>query len=148
VAAKIKEASIYEKIRSLQRNIMSQDLITQEEIDHIKANAITIDPISVINGGKSFPLIIKPYYIKSGYGISYSIDILPDFPPINHLSVGHMNGNPDPADAEQIAKRILGSAYIVLGTLYNQDTQHFYSCTEIEKLKTILDRVRSKTKKR
>jgi hypothetical protein len=98
------------------RNIMNQDLITQEEIDHIKSNAVTID-------------------------------ILPDFPPINHLSVGHKNGNPDPADAEYIAKRILGSDYIVFGTLYNQETQHFYSCTEIEKLKTILDRIRSKTNK-
>lgn len=47
------------------------------------------------------------------------------------------------ADSEQIAKRILGSAYIVIGTLYNQ---HFYSCTEIEKLKTILDRVILKKK--
>ena len=129
------------------RNIMSQDLITQEEIDHVKANAVTIDQIAFLNGGKPFPPIIKPYYIKSGYGISYSVDILPDFPPINHLSVGHNNGNPDPADAEQIAKRILGSTYIVFGTLYNQGNQHFYFCTEMEKLKTMLDRVRSKTNK-
>jgi hypothetical protein len=66
---------------------------------------------------------------------------------ITHLSVRHKNGNPDPADDEQIAKRILGSAYIVFGTLYNQDNLHFYFCTELENLKTMLDGVRSKTKK-
>jgi hypothetical protein len=59
-------------------------LITQEEIDHVKVNAVTIDQIAFSNGGKPFP-------------------------PINHLSIGHRNGNPDPTDAEQIAKRILGS---------------------------------------
>src|SRR5659263_43277 len=113
-------------------------LITPEEVAHIKARAITIDPIKLMREKKPFPPPIKPYHLKSRYSVSYSIDLMPDFPPVHHVSVGHEQGKTDPADAEQIAKTILGSEYFVMGAMSIRYTLHFYSCSDMKLLTEFL----------
>lgn len=76
---------------------MSADLITLDEIEYVKAHAITIDHMKIMQEGKQFP-IMKPYFLKSGYSVSYFLDIMPDFPEVHHISIMHENHKTDPAE--------------------------------------------------
>jgi hypothetical protein len=111
-------------------------LITKKEIDEIKSKAMTIDVLKMVNEKRI--IIVKPHWLENGYGISFTIDIMPGLPPINHISVGHRNGTPDPADAEHIAREMLGD-YVVLGTMYLKDNIHFESCADMQKLKILIE---------
>jgi len=121
---------------------MSADLITSAEIEYVKAHAVTIDPIKIMQEGKQFPPILEPYYLKSGYSISYSLDIAPNFPVVHHISIRHENHKTDPADAEHIARTILGAKYIVFGAMNVKWVLHFYSCSDLERLDNFLRRLK------
>lgn len=51
--------------------------------------------------------------------------LLPPHPPMEHLSVNNPNGVTDPAEAEHIAKEILGEGYFALGSMNLKNVLHF-----------------------
>lgn len=111
-------------------------LITQKEIDEIKSKAMTIDVLQQVKEKRV--VVVRPHWLGNGYGISFTIDIMPGLPPVNHLSVGHKNGNPDPADAECIAKEMLGD-YVVLGMVHHNGNIHFESCADMQRLRVMIE---------
>lgn len=111
------------------------DLITQKEIEEIKAKAITMDILELMKTRKT--VITNPTWLSNGYGVSYSIDTMPGIPPVHHVSIGHRNRNPDPAEAECIAKEMLGE-YVVLGDVHHIGVIHFNSCSDMPKLRDMI----------
>lgn len=111
-------------------------LITQKEIDEIKSKAMTIEVLQQVKEKRI--VVVKPHWLGNGYGISFTIDIMPGLPPVSHLSVGHKNGSPDPADAECIAKEMLGD-YVVLGMVHHNGNIHFESCADMQKLRVMIE---------
>ncbi len=100
-------------------------LITGEEIKALRARAkkiTTKDALRASLEGR-FVLVI-PMDLKSGYCVSYTIIENPPSSQLEVFSVG-ANGKPvDPADAELLAKAVLGE-YHVLGNLLSKGMTHF-----------------------
>jgi len=70
--------------------------------------------------------IIIPTKLKSGYGVSYSLIESPEGrAPVELLSVGSQNGEPDPADSESIALAVLGEGYTPADFLFLGNMVHF-----------------------
>ncbi len=123
---------------------MSSDLITPEEIAFVRSKVVTIDMVKILNQieegrvADTKPVIVKPHELASGYTVSFSIDIMPMYPEsIEHLGVGHINLEPDPADVELIAKAFLGT-YIAFG-MFNPDIRvhHFMKCKHPDCMKRL-----------
>lgn len=104
---------------------MSGDnLITPEEIKTLRAGAITITPEMVMEyvvERKAIP--VTPIILKSGYYISMTIDMLKGRA-VEHISISKMGEIADPADAEIIAKAIIGDCTIK-GSMFNKNVIHF-----------------------
>lgn len=100
------------------------DLITPEEIVHIRRNATLMDIPKHMREGTMSP-ISPSRPLRSGYSVIMSIDIYPGTSEIEHVSVVGKKDT-DPAEAEIIAKAILGDDYIVMGIMNNESTNtHF-----------------------
>ncbi len=83
-------------------------MLTEDEIKKIKGNAVTIIMNDVLKDkAKSVPYTT----ISNGYMVSMSIDVLRTYLEIHHVSVMNPKGATDPAEAEHIAKDILGEGY-------------------------------------
>ena len=107
-------------------------LITPEEIAFVRSKAVTIDMMKILEQNDK-PVIVKPHELASGYAVSFSIDIMPMYPEsIEHIGVGHINLEPDPADVEHIAKAFLGT-YVAFG-MFNPAIRvhHFMNCKQPE----------------
>lgn len=91
-------------------------MLTEDEIKKIKGNAVTIILKDVLKG-KAKPVPFTT--ISNGYMVGRSIDVLRTYLEIHHVSVMNPNGVTDPAEAEHIAKDILGEGYefIMVGEL-------------------------------
>ena len=83
-------------------------MLTEDEIKKIKGNAVTVTVKDVFKG-KAKPVL--PVTISNGYKVSMSIDVLREYLEIHHVSVMNPKGVTDPAEAEHIAKDILGEGY-------------------------------------
>ena len=83
-------------------------MLTEDEIKTIKGNAVTIIVTEVLEGK------VKPVprtTISNGYTVGMSITLLRESLEIRHISVLNPEGVTDPAEAEHIAKDILGEGY-------------------------------------
>jgi len=83
-------------------------MLTEDEIKSIKGNAVTIIVTEVLKGK------VKPVphtTISNGYRVSMSVTALREYLEIHHVSVMNPKGATDPAEAEHIAKDILGEGY-------------------------------------
>lgn len=115
-------------------------LITEEEIRKIRADGQTIDPLEVME--KRIMPIARPTMLASGYKVAMSFDLLhPNMPPFEHISISNSKGTPDPADAEHIAKAILGNGYIRLGPAYSPKVTHFVKAENKEQ-KAVLNHIK------
>ncbi len=64
--------------------------------------------------------------LKSGYSVVMTIEIFPGTSEIEHVSViGEKDI--DPAEAETIAKEILGDDYTVIGIMSHGSTNHHFA---------------------
>lgn len=103
----------------------ANDLITAEEIVELSARTKRItmkEALRQTMEGGAVP--VKPLELKSGYLASYTIiDNLPNSQ-LEVFSVGARGKQVDPADAERLAKAILGE-YQLLGNLMSKSMTHF-----------------------
>ncbi len=102
----------------------SDNLITPEEIKALRAGAITITPEMVMEyvvERKVIPVI--PRILKSGYCVSMTIDLLKGRA-VEHICISKMGKIADPADAEIIAKAVIGECTIK-GSMFNKNVIHF-----------------------
>lgn len=110
---------------------MSNDnLITPEEIKTLRAGAKTITPEMVMEAvaeGKIIPIV--PIKLNIGYLASMTIDKL-DGRTAEHLSISRQEGRTDPADAEIIAKSVIGEGWIMKGSALNRNVIHFIKIVE------------------
>lgn len=83
-------------------------MLTEDEIKKIKEKAITIT-LNDVFARKVKP--VNPTTVSNGYKVSMSIDVLRDYLDVHHVSVMNPKGVTDPAEAEHIAKEILGEEY-------------------------------------
>jgi len=103
--------------------LKGNDLISGEEIKALKANACTV---SLQDAMEMKMKIIVPMTLKSGYGVSYSlVESSGGKAPIEVLSVGSRNGEPDPADSERIALAVIGEGYTSTDSLFTGNMVHF-----------------------
>lgn len=101
-----------------------ENLITEDEIKRLRAGARTI---TVENGFQQKIHVVIPMDLQSGYGVSLSIAHESSLNcRMEILSVGSRQGPPDPADAERIAKAVLGDGYTFVGSLLSRRMAHFY----------------------
>ena len=108
---------------------MYDNLITLEEIKMLRAGAKTITPEMVMEAlaeGKVVPVV--PLHLKSGYMVSMTFDKL-DSRTAEHVSVSG-GGRTDPADAEIIARAVIGDMYIMMGSAFNRNVIHFIKIVE------------------
>ncbi len=108
---------------------MLSDLITPEEIKMLRAGAKTITPemmMEAVLNRKLIPVI--PIKLHSGYLISMTIDksISKIF---EQVSVSRSGGYTDPADAEIIAKAVIGECEM-MGSVLNKNVIHFIKIVE------------------
>lgn len=122
---------------------MGNELITADEINFLKTSPrqISWKDVSPKTGTIQPPIV--PALLKSGYTVSYTIDSI--FNNINikleHVMVGAVGFEPDPADVDEIAHIIIGNCarapdgwnpqgeythYIKIIGLSNKDTKQFY----------------------
>ncbi len=101
------------------------DLITPEEIVHIRRNATRMDIPKHMREG-TMPPIPPSRPLKSGYSVIMTIDIFPGTSEIEHVSVVGKKDT-DPAEAEIIAKAILGDDYIVMGIMHSGNTNNHFA---------------------
>ena len=109
---------------------MYDNLITLEEIKMLRAGAKTITPEMVMEAlaeGKVVPVV--PLHLKSGYMVSMTFDKL-DSRTAEHISVNNPDGSIDHADAEIIAKAVIGDMYIMMGSAFNRNVIHFIKIVE------------------
>lgn len=85
------------------------NLITEDEVKHLKTNPRHLSWKDAVLGVGIFPPIV-PVKLKSGYLVSYTIDsiFLNSNIKIEHVMVGADGFEPDPADMDEIAHTILG----------------------------------------
>ena len=112
-------------------------LICKEELEQIKLNVKTVDYVQILRGKKGV-LIVHPFYLISGYGVTYTIDIMPEMSPVHHVSIGHIKRKLDPADANIIARAILGIPYLDYGSHDNPGVMHFYNSENMSELEGLL----------
>ncbi|MFH0904495.1 MAG: hypothetical protein V1854_04825 [Methanobacteriota archaeon] len=109
---------------------MSDNLITPEEIKTLRAGAkpITLERMmGAMAEGKIIPVI--PITLNSGYMISMTIDKL-DGRTAEHISISKQEGRTDPADAEVIARAVIGEGWIMKGSAFNRNVIHFIKIME------------------
>jgi hypothetical protein len=102
----------------------SDNLITSEEIKTLRAGATIITPEMVMDyvvERKVIPII--PIILKSGYCVSMTIDMLKGRA-VEHISISRVGEITDPADAEIIAKAVIGEC-AVKGSMFNKNVIHF-----------------------
>ena len=96
----------------------SDNLITPEEIKTLRAGAKTITPEMVMEYMAERKVIpVNPIILKSGYYISMTIDMLKGRA-VEHISISKISETTDPADAEIIAKAVIGECTIK-GSMFN-----------------------------
>lgn len=83
-------------------------MLTEPELKKIKENTVIITLKDALNL-KIKP--INPTTVSNGYKVSMSIEALRDYLEVHHVSVMNPKGVTDPAEAEHIAKEILGEGY-------------------------------------
>lgn len=102
----------------------NNELITPEEIKTLRDGAKTITYQTLIDAlakGKVVPVV--PLKLKSGYQISMTLDKIPPFT-AEHISVYNPDGRTDPADAEIIARAVIGECTAREGMI-NINNIHF-----------------------
>lgn len=92
--------------------ISTDPLITEAEIKTVRANAKTVTFEDAIKGTR---IEVKPLILASGYKVSMTLNDAGTGRVIEHVSVYNPSGRTDPADAEIIAKAVLGEGYTVWG---------------------------------
>lgn len=101
-------------------------MLSEDEIKKVKDGIVilTIEEIlQTLATGKI--KIINPTMLNNGYVVGYSIEhIRPDLI-IHHISVSNTKGLADPADAEHIARDILGKEYKSIGPMNLKNVLHF-----------------------
>lgn len=106
---------------------MTGDLITADEVEALRARAKTItmkEGLHLTMQDGFVPVI--PMNLKSGYCVSLTmIDPSTGRDPIEVFSVGACKSQPDPADAEHLAKAVLGEGCVFLGSLLSKSMVHF-----------------------
>ncbi len=91
------------------------DLITEDEIENLKKDPVTVTIADLLNEQIRS---ILPLKLRSGYQVIYSVqDVRPDGRRFELLSVYRKAPVPDPADSEHIAKAVLGPGYKQLGLI-------------------------------
>jgi len=83
-------------------------MLTEAELKKIKENTVIITLKDALEM-KIKP--INPTTVSNGYRVSMSIEVLRDYLEVHHVSVMNPKGVTDPAEAEHIAKEILGEGY-------------------------------------
>lgn len=91
---------------------MTDTLITDAEIKTLRTNAKTITLEGALSGQT---IKVKPLILASGYKVSMTMNDGGTGRVIEHVSVYDQAGRTDPADAEIIAKAVLGERYMVWG---------------------------------
>ena len=107
-------------------NTKIKKMLTEEEIKKIKDGVVIItvdDAIKIMTTGKI--KVIKPALLNNGYMVGYSIEKLRSSLHIHHISVSNSKGKTDPADAEYIARDILGKEYQSMGPMNLKNVFHF-----------------------
>ncbi len=103
----------------------ANDLITLDEIVKLRGSARRVTMKEALRQTMEGEIVkVTPTELKSGYFASYTIiDNLPH-PQIEVFSVGARGKAVDPADAERLAKAVLGE-YQPLGNLMSKSMTHF-----------------------
>ncbi len=101
----------------------TDDLITEAEIKTLRANAKTV------RGGDI--VYVKPLELASGYRVSMTNDDAGTGRTFEHVSVYNPSGRTDPADAERIARAVLGEGYSLFGGgVILTENKHFIKIKE------------------
>ena len=87
-------------------------VLTEDEIKKIKDRKIIITLKDALRM-KVKPT--KPTVVSNGYKVSMSIDVMSDDLEVHHVSIYNPKGRTDPAEAEHIARDILGEGYRYIG---------------------------------
>lgn len=107
-------------------------MLTEDEIKKIKDCATILTPediIQTIAAGKI--KVIEPTRLDNGYTVGYSITYMRTNLDIHHISVSNSKGTTDPAEAEHIARDILGKGYKSIGPMNLKNVLHFRKLVEI-----------------
>ena len=83
-------------------------MLTEPELKKITENTVIITLKDALEM-KIKP--VKPTTVSNGYRVSMSIEKLRDYLDVHHVSVMNSKGVTDPAEAEHIAREILGEGY-------------------------------------
>lgn len=103
--------------------ISTDTLITEAEIKTLRENAKTITLEDALRGPR---VKVTPQILASGYKVSLTMNDPGTGRIIEHVSIYDPAGRTDPADAERIAKAVLGEGYILFwdGELLKEN-KHF-----------------------
>lgn len=102
------------------------DLITLEEVRTLRAGAKTITPEMVM---EAVITGVAGINLSSGYRVSMTIDLLAGRTTAEHIAVSKIGGITDPADAEIIAKAVIGEC-TMKGNMFNKNVIHFLKIVE------------------
>lgn len=80
-------------------------MLTENEIKVIKENALVLTVKDTLEM-KVKP--VKPTVVSNGYVVSMSVEVLRPYLQVHHVSVMNPKGRTDPAEAEHIARDVLG----------------------------------------
>lgn len=106
-------------------------MLIEAEIKKIKEGAVIItleDALRLIATGQI--KVIPPTSLNNGCRVGYSITFLRPDLDVHHISVSNSKGVTDPAEAECIARDILGEGYKALGPMNLKNVLHFMKFVE------------------
>lgn len=104
--------------------LKAEGLITSKEIEQLRARAKRITMQDALRETMEGNAFVKPINLSSGYYVSYTIIDNSPQPQIEVFSVGARGKTVDPADAERLARAVLGE-HQPLGNLRSKDMTHF-----------------------
>lgn len=91
-------------------------VLREDEVRKIKESAVIITPEKALQAIVRGQIIaVDPIDVSNGYRVCMTIEVLRDYLEVHHISVMNPKGRTDPAEAEHIAKEILGEGYKVMG---------------------------------
>lgn len=97
---------------------MDEELITEDEIQKIKATPINIS--------KNNLNVVIPITLKSGYKVGYSIDEYTNGRKLEHISISGIGRKMcDHVEIDIIAKKLIGNECKSLGSYFNKKVFHY-----------------------
>jgi hypothetical protein len=106
-------------------------MLTEDEIKRIKDSAMILVPDDIVRTVAAGKIkVIEPTSLGNGYTVGYSITHMRTNLDVHHVSISNSKGITDPADAEYMARDILGKGYKSVGSMNLKNVLHFMKFVE------------------